>query len=165
MSKQHANLGPVMASAHDSIRTEGLLSAPRGRATRLWNRQALVIAIAAFIYFMGVIIPPHLMDDVDAAEATQAKNFLLSGNWVTGHLNGVVYIDKAPLKYWITASLYSVFGIHDWVAKLPTAIAAVLLVWLVMRMASWAISRDAGFYSGLVLSTSIGMYLFTRTVI
>ncbi|MGH9652101.1 MAG: ArnT family glycosyltransferase [Bryobacteraceae bacterium] len=154
-----------MASAHDSIRTEGLLSAPRGRATRLWNRQALVIAIAAFIYFMGVIIPPHLMDDVDAAEATQAKNFLLSGNWVTGHLNGVVYIDKAPLKYWITASLYSVFGIHDWVAKLPTAIAAVLLVWLVMRMASWAISRDAGFYSGLVLSTSIGMYLFTRTVI
>jgi Dolichyl-phosphate-mannose-protein mannosyltransferase len=105
------------------------------------------------------------MDDVDAAEAMQAKNMLLSGDWVTGRLDGVAYLDKAPLKYWITASLYKVFGIHDWVARLPTAIAAILLCWLVMRTASWAISREAGFYAGLVMATSLGLFLFTRTVI
>jgi 4-amino-4-deoxy-L-arabinose transferase-like glycosyltransferase len=102
---------------------------------------------------------------VDAAEALQAKNMLLSGDWITQHLNGTPYFDKAPLKYWITACLYSLFGIHDWVARLPTALSAILLCWLVVRMGRWANSPDVGFYSGLVLATSIGLFLFTRTII
>jgi len=129
------------------------------------HKQLLVLLITAFTYLMCVFAPPHLMDDVDAAQASQAKNMLTSGDWVTQRLDGVLYIEKAPFKYWITAALYKVFGIHDWVARLPTAIAAILLVWLVMRMAAWAISREAGFYAGLVLSTSLGLFLFTRTVI
>ena len=105
------------------------------------------------------------MDDVDAAEALQAKNMLLSGDWITQRLNGTSYFDKAPLKYWITAALYQVFSIHDWVARLPTAIAAILLCWLVVRMCRGAGDAQAGFYSGLVLATSIGLFLFTRTII
>jgi 4-amino-4-deoxy-L-arabinose transferase-like glycosyltransferase len=105
------------------------------------------------------------MDDVDAAEALQAKNMLLSGDWVTQHLNGTLYLDKAPLKYWITCCLYSIFGIHDWVARIPTALAAILLCWLVVRIGRRAVSPEVGFYSGLVLATSIGLYLFTRTII
>lgn len=105
------------------------------------------------------------MDDVDAAEAMQAKNMLLSGDWVTQHLNGTLYLDKAPLKYWITCSLYSIFGIHDWVARIPTALAAILLCWLVVRIGRRAVSPEVGFYSGLALATSIGLYLFTRTII
>jgi 4-amino-4-deoxy-L-arabinose transferase-like glycosyltransferase len=105
------------------------------------------------------------MDDVDAAEAIQARNMLQSGNWITQHLNGTVYLDKAPLKYWLTAGLYSLFGVHDWVARLPTAIAGILLCWLVVRAGEWADSPRVGFYSGVVLATSIGMFLFTRTII
>ncbi len=120
-------------------------------------QQWIVILVAAAIYLPGLVIPPHLMDDVDAAEALQAKNMLQSGDWVTQRLNGTPYLDKAPLKYWITAALYGVFGAHDWVARVPTVAAVILLCWLVMRM--------GGFYSGLVLATSIGLYLFTRTVI
>ena len=127
--------------------------------------ELLVILIAIAIYVPGLVSPPHLMDDVDAAEAIQAKNILVTGDWVTQHLNGTPYFDKAPLKYWVTAALYSVFGIHDWVARLPTVIAAVLLCWLVARIGRWADSPQVGFYSGLVMATSIGLFLFTRTII
>ena len=105
------------------------------------------------------------MDDVDAAEALQAKNMLVSGDWITQHLNGTIYIDKAPLKYWLTASLYELLGVHDWVARLPTVIAVILLCWLVVRIGRWADSPITGLYSGLVLATSIGLFLFTRTII
>jgi 4-amino-4-deoxy-L-arabinose transferase-like glycosyltransferase len=105
------------------------------------------------------------MDDVDAAEALQAKNMLLSGDWITQRLNGTLYLDKAPLKYWLTASLYKVFGVHDWVARIPTAEAAIIVCWLVFRMGAWAESVKVGFNSGLVLATSVGLYLFTRTII
>jgi len=129
------------------------------------RHELTVVFIAACIYLAGLMTPPHLMDDVDAAESLQAKNMLVSGDWITQHLNGTVYIDKAPLKYWITAGLYSIFGIHDWVARILTAFSAITLCWLVVRMGIWAGAPKAGFYSGLVLSTSIGLFLFTRTVI
>ena len=54
------------------------------------------------------------MDDVDGAQAQLARNMLKSGDWVTGRLDGVIFLDKAPLKYWITALLYSILGVHDW---------------------------------------------------
>ncbi len=105
------------------------------------------------------------MDDVDAAEALQAKNMLLTGDWVTQRLNGTSYFDKAPLKYWVTACLYKVLGIHDWVARIPTAIAAILLCWLVYEFGRWSQSEQVAYYSGLVMATSVGLFLFTRTII
>jgi 4-amino-4-deoxy-L-arabinose transferase-like glycosyltransferase len=127
--------------------------------------ELIVVLVAALIYLVGIISPPALMDDVDAAEALQAKNMLLSGDWVTQHLDGTPYLDKAPLKYWITAGLYEIFGIHDWVARLPSALAVILLCWLVFRIGKWADSPQTGFYSGIILATSIGLFLFTRTII
>ncbi len=105
------------------------------------------------------------MDDVDGTQAQIAKNMLQTGDWVTAHLDGVPYLEKAPLKYWITASLYSLLGTRDWVARVPNGIAVVLLCLLVYRIGCWAGSEQTGFYAGLVLATSIGLFLFTRVVI
>jgi 4-amino-4-deoxy-L-arabinose transferase-like glycosyltransferase len=44
------------------------------------------------------------MDDVDAVQAQIARNMLTSGDWVTARLDGVVYLEKAPLVYWAIAS-------------------------------------------------------------
>lgn len=105
------------------------------------------------------------MDDVDAAQAQLARNMLRSGDWVTGQLDGVIFLDKAPLKYWSTASLYAVLGVHDWVARLPTALSVILLAVVVFKIFEWAGSEESGFYAGLAISTSIGLFLFTRIVI
>jgi 4-amino-4-deoxy-L-arabinose transferase-like glycosyltransferase len=126
----------------------------------------VVIALLGMATFLTCTIsPPHLMDDVDAAEAQLARTMLRSGDWITGRLDGVVFLDKAPLKYWITAALYSIFGVHDVVARLPSAFSAILLSILVFRIFKWAGSEKAGFYAGVTLSTSIGLFLFTRIVI
>ena len=130
------------------------------------RQQLIVIVVAALTYLVALVSPPVLMDDVDAAESLQAKTMLVSGDWVTQRLNGVPYLEKAPLKYWLTAGLYSILGVHDWVSRIPTAVAAILLCWLVVCMGQWADKNSlAGFYGGLVLATSIGLYLFTRVVI
>ena len=105
------------------------------------------------------------MDDVDAFQAQMARNMYQSGDWVTARMDGVLYFDKAPFKYWVTVILYYLLGVHDWVARIPSALSAILLTWLVMRFGRWAISREAGIYSGLVISTCIGLFLFTRIII
>ena len=118
-----------------------------------------------FIFLSGVISPPLLMDDVDAAHPTIARNMLWSGDWVTCALDGVKYLDKAPLQFWMIAGCYSIFGVHDWVARLPLALCTILLCWVTMRFGHWALGEPAGSYAGLVLATCLGLFLFTRVLI
>ncbi|MCZ2147440.1 MAG: glycosyltransferase family 39 protein [Bryobacterales bacterium] len=124
--------------------------------------QLIVLAVAAAVFFGCVISPPNLMDDVDAVQARIARNMLQSGDWVTARLDGVPYLEKSPLIYWMMAISMGVFGPHDWAARIPLALFTVVLVWVTMRFGHWAFGEPAGFYSGLALSTSIGLWLFTR---
>jgi len=105
------------------------------------------------------------MDDVDAVQAQIARNMLSSGDWVTARLDGVVYLEKAPLIYWLMAASYAVFGVHDWAARIPIALSAVGLCWVTSAFGVWAFGKRAGGYAGLVLATSIGLFLFTRILI
>ncbi len=105
------------------------------------------------------------MDDVDAVQAQIARNMLTSGDWVTARLDGVAYLEKSPLKYWSIAVSYSIFGVRDWVARLPLALASVALCWVTALFGAWAFGDRAGKYAGLALATSVGLFLFTRILI
>ena len=102
------------------------------------------------------------MDDVDAVQAQIARNMLDSSDWVTARLDAVAYLEKSPLKYWLIAASFKIFGVRDWVARLPVALSAVALCWLTFRIGVWAFSVRAGLYAGVALATSIGLFLFTR---
>ncbi len=102
------------------------------------------------------------MDDVDAVQAQIARNMLASGDWVTARLDGVAYLEKAPLIYWMMAVCYKILGAQDWVARLPVALSSIFLCWLTWVFGAWAFGRRAGFYAGLCMSTCVGLFLFTR---
>lgn len=105
------------------------------------------------------------MDDVDAVQAQIAHNMLQSGDWVTARLDGVKYLEKSPLKYWMIAICFEIFGVHDWAARIPIALSGILLCWLVARMARWSLGERASLYAGLSLATCTGLWLFTRVLI
>jgi 4-amino-4-deoxy-L-arabinose transferase-like glycosyltransferase len=117
------------------------------------------------VYLGCIISPPSLMDDVDAVQANIARTMLHTGDWVTARLDGVKYLEKAPLIYWTIAASYTIFGIHDWAARIPVALAAMALCWLTAGFGVWAFGRREGFYAGLVMATCIGLFLFTRILI
>ena len=137
----------------------------RRSAERRISRELIVVLIAAAIYLGSIWSPPSLMDDVDAVQAQIARNMLESGDWVSARLNGILYLEKAPLIYWMIAVSYLVFGVSDVAARLPPALGVVLLCWLTYRFGRWAFSELAGFYAGVILACSIGLWLFTRILI
>src|SRR5450432_2382780 len=129
-------------------------------------RYQLTVVIVAAVIFLGCIVsPPSLMDDVDAVQAQIARNMLQSGDWVTARLDGVAYLEKSPLKYWMMAVCFGIFGVHDWAARIPIALSTVLLCWVTARFGAWAFGRRVGLQAGLVLATSVGLFLFTRILI
>ncbi len=105
------------------------------------------------------------MDDVDAVQAQIARNMLTSGDWVTARLDGIPYLEKAPLIYWLIAICFKLFGAFDWVARIPMVLAAIALAWVTAAFGTWAFGRRAGMYAGLCISTCIGLFLFTRILI
>ena len=130
-----------------------------------WHLHLILLLVAAAVYLGCIVSPPSLMDDVDAVQAQIARNMLTSGDWVTARLDGVVYLEKAPLIYWTMAVAYATLGAHDWVARLPIALSAIALCWLTFAFGAWAFGKRAGFYAGLCMATCIGLFLFTRILI
>jgi 4-amino-4-deoxy-L-arabinose transferase-like glycosyltransferase len=124
-----------------------------------------VLLVACAIYLGCIISPPSLMDDVDAVQAQISRNMITSGDWVTARLDGVAYLEKAPLIYWLIAISYKIFGVSDWAARIPLALSAVGLCLLTAAFGMWAFGKRAGLYAGLCISTCVGMFLFTRVQI
>jgi 4-amino-4-deoxy-L-arabinose transferase-like glycosyltransferase len=128
-------------------------------------RDPLIVVLVATAIFLGCIYSPPLMDDVDAVQAQISRNMLQSGDWVTAKLNGIAYLEKSPMGYWLTATSYRIFGVADWAARLPLALAVIILCAVTYGFGCWAFGPEAGFCGGLALSTSVGLFLFTRFLI
>src|ERR1051326_3332052 len=75
-------------------------------SNRRFRYELIVILLAAVVYFGCAFSPPSLMDDVDAVQAQIARNMLDSGDWVTARLDGVPYLEKSPLVYWLMAACF-----------------------------------------------------------
>jgi 4-amino-4-deoxy-L-arabinose transferase-like glycosyltransferase len=125
----------------------------------------IIFALWAVTYAAGMFTPT-LLDDADTVHAEAAREMVLSHDWVTLRINdGVRYLEKAPLMYWSVATSYKWFGVHDWSTRLPLMLGILGLLLAVYRLGSYAFGERGGFWSAVVLGTSLGPYLFTRFLI
>src|SRR3982074_1352689 len=74
-----------------------------------WPFLLAVLLFSGAVYLTCIVSPPSLMDDVDAVQAQIARNMLASGDWVTARLNGVPYLEKSPLIYWMMPQSVRIF--------------------------------------------------------
>jgi len=124
----------------------------------------LLLCIAAGIY-IGNAAYPGLLDDADASHATVSREMLQRGDWIILYMNGIRYLMKAPLHYWAVALSYGLFGANAFSTRLPVALSMAGLALLVYGFARRYFGERAGLYSGLVVSTGAGFFLFTRIMI
>ncbi len=129
------------------------------------SRALVLLAIIFTVVYLGSVFSPPLLDDADSTHAEAAREMLARGDYVTLHVNGIRYLEKAPLPYWLVAGSYRLFGINEFAARLPTAISVLLLAWLGFAWGRLALGERTGAYSGLFVLTCAGVYLFTRIFI
>ncbi|MCG3162431.1 MAG: Undecaprenyl phosphate-alpha-4-amino-4-deoxy-L-arabinose arabinosyl transferase [Acidobacteria bacterium] len=125
---------------------------------------ALLLAFTAAI-FLATSIRPSLLDDADATHAEAAKEMIERDDWVTLHVNGVRYLEKAPMLYWAVAASFRVFGFNAFAVRFPIVLAIALLAFVAYRFGRWAYSERAGLYAAAILASCVGMFLFTRVMI
>ena len=145
------------------------LSAPRSEppatlytGTPRRSTALLLLTGLWFLLFFAALFAPPLLDDADATHANAARHMALTGDLVTLHVNGIRYLEKAPLPYWLVAASFRIFGFNTFAAHLPQAIAVLLLAFLGFHWAERAFNARTAFYTGLAVLTSAGVFLFTR---
>lgn len=121
-------------------------------------------AVFAVVYF-AALFSPALLDDADSTHAEAAREMFVSGDYVTLHVNGVRYLEKAPLPYWLVAFSYHIFGVNEFATRLPMAVSVLLLGLLALVWTRRAFGERAGIYAGLFVYTCAGVFLFTRVLI
>ena len=130
-----------------------------------WRLAVLVlIGLWLAIYAVGLSRAP-LLDDADTVHAEAAREMLQRHDWVTLYVNGVRYLEKAPLMYWSVAVSYKLFGISEWSTRFPLMLGVLAMILATYGLGRWAFGSMGGFNSGLVLATALGPFLFTRFLI
>ncbi|MGH9747543.1 MAG: ArnT family glycosyltransferase [Candidatus Acidiferrales bacterium] len=126
----------------------------------------LAIAIGAwFLVYIPGLFHPALLDDADTVHAEVSREMLLNHNWVTMYVDGIRYLQKSPLMYWMVSASYKLFGISEWQTRLPVALCVLALAGIMYLFGRRFFGKEAGFYAALITITSPGIYVFTRFLI
>jgi 4-amino-4-deoxy-L-arabinose transferase-like glycosyltransferase len=142
-----------------------------------WPRAHVLVLLALWlIIFVSATFTPPLLDDADATHAQAAQAMLSTGDWVTLHVDGIRYLEKPPLPYWITAVSLKLFApahppygaAASFAAHFPLALTVLglaLLGYAWARRAFPSTNQHTALYTALFLLTSAGVFLFTRVFI
>ena len=117
------------------------------------------------LVYVSSLFHPALLDDADTVHAEVSREMLLNHDWVTMYIDGVRYLQKSPLMYWMVTISYKLFGISEWQTRLPLALCVLALAWVVYIFGRRFFGKEAGFYAALITITSPGIYVFTRFLI
>ena len=121
----------------------------------------LPLLLTAVVYLLST--SGRAVIDYDEGYYSQvAQQMIERGDWVTSYANGVRFLEKPPLMYWLTAASFLILGVDEVALRLPTALGVIALVWVVMLTARRAAGERAAILAGICAAFSAGTFLFTR---
>jgi len=121
----------------------------RAFASRTWVQAALVIAIAAAVVFphLGT---PGLWDDDEGVNAECAREMMEADNWIVPTFNWDLRTAKPIFLYWMLRGSYAAFGVNEFAARLPSALAFILTAVLIYDLARRMFDRTTGFLAAII---------------
>ena len=124
----------------------------------------LLLVLAGCLFFVGLGSLPLLEPD-EGRNGEVAREMLASGDWITPHYDGLPYLDKPVVFFWLVASSFKLAGLHEWSARAPSALMGLCLLLLSWSLARRMFGDSTAVRAGLVIATAPLVIIFTRLVI
>ena len=116
----------------------------------------LAPAVATFsVLWFALLASRPLYDPDEGRYAEIPREILSRGDWLIPHLNGLVYLEKPPLHYWMSALAFSAFGQSEAIARLWTGLCGYLSLWLIYAIGRRLWDRAAGLKAAMLAAGSI----------
>ncbi|HYV85166.1 MAG TPA: glycosyltransferase family 39 protein [Patescibacteria group bacterium] len=124
-----------------------------GRAPLLEIAVLLLLGMALFGWRLG----SHDLWPTDEPRFGQvAKEMRARGDFVVLSLNDHLYTEKPPLFFWAIDGFAALRGgVDEWAARLPSALAGVLSLLVILVFGESLFDRRTGFLGALIFATSV----------
>ncbi|EKD75655.1 MAG: Dolichyl-phosphate-mannose-protein mannosyltransferase family protein [uncultured bacterium] len=114
------------------------------------------------IFFVLLGKPLFVPDEGRYAEI--AREMLVSKDYLIPHLNGVVYFEKPPLFYWLTAFSFKTLGVHISAARLVNACLGLIGCLLTYLASAALYNRKIGLIAACILGTNLLYFTMSHMV-
>lgn len=118
-----------------------------------------VLAILVSAIWFGNVGYRTLAEPDEGRYAEIPREMLAAGDWITPQLNGIPYLEKPPLQYWVTAAAYSVLGTSPWVSRLWTVSTGLLGIAVTYALGRAVWGARAGELAALIVASCLLYYL------
>ena len=128
-----------------------------GNAKHCWYALLGLVALAFVAFFWGLGDLALLGPD-EPRYAEVAREMFSTGDYISPRLCGCLWFEKPALFYWIAASSYHIFGVGEFAARTPSALAATFTAIFLARVLWRSGSPRLGVAVPLVLMSS-GLFI------
>jgi hypothetical protein len=112
----------------------------------------VLVAVAGVLLFTRLSCP--LLEPDETRYAEIPRQMLVHGSFIEPVWHGQPYYHKPPLLYWLVMACYSVFGVHDWAARLVPAAASLCTILVTYWWGRQAFGARQGLVGALILCLS-----------
>lgn len=128
------------------------------------SKNTLFLSIILLWNFYFGLTSYGLLNNNEGLYAQIAWEMLERNDFVIPFLNGVPYIEKPPLLYWLIAGIYAFFGKSVFAARfVPTTFGMLTCLSLYLFSNRIKLSK-VNFLSACILGSSLGFLIFSRMV-
>ncbi|MDD5543283.1 MAG: glycosyltransferase family 39 protein [Acidobacteriia bacterium] len=121
-----------------------------------------ILLMASFFLFFYRLDAIGLVGPDEPRYAEVAKEMIHTGDFVTPHLLGKPWFEKPILYYWCAAGFYSLLGIRETAARLPSSVAALLMILAVLLVPRSKSSFENRWRSAVIVATTVGILGFSH---
>jgi 4-amino-4-deoxy-L-arabinose transferase-like glycosyltransferase len=126
-------------------------------------------SLAWLLFLPAIVLYPctgfFLFEPDEGRYAQIPFEMLMRGEWIVPYLQGEPYLDKPPLLYWLIMISYSVFGVHDWSARLVPALSVHGCILLVYLFGCRRVGERLAFWGALTLALTPGFLGMARLLV
>lgn len=125
---------------------------------------AIALTLFALVFLSLNIGGYDLWAPDEPRYAQVAREMLDSGNWFTPYVNGEPYMEKPPVFFWSIAAASWPWGdVSALTARVPSALAAALTVFITYALALRLFNDRIAWWSAIILMTTSRFWWQART--
>jgi 4-amino-4-deoxy-L-arabinose transferase-like glycosyltransferase len=134
----------------------------RSLSVPLW-----LVWLAAAGFVLAGLGSTGILDNNEGLYAEIPREMLASHDWrhwIIPHLNGLPYMEKPPLLYWLTALSFAMFGESEWSARIVPALSSLACVAMLLWFGRAVQRPQVGRLAALMFVSGAGVAGMSRVL-
>jgi len=119
-----------------------------------WLVDILILFLLLFLFYIIGLASYPLFTPDEGRYSEIAREMFITRDYITPRLNGIIFLDKPILHYWLQSIMISLFGIKDWSLRLLPLLSGIIGCLITYICGLYLFDRRIALLASAILATS-----------